>query len=225
MKRYALCGLIIFSSVLLFACGGKKKQEQAGETADSSTSVLLSEKEPEYAVTPQGNPIVVLNTSKGEIEIEIFEKGAPNQGGNFIKLVKNGFYDGLIFHKVVADLLIESGDPSGTGQGGPGYSLNRESTPLQNRTGYVGMMPAANGKINGSRFYILVADSPELDDSTSCFGKVLAGLDVAREISRVSVQQAQPIEPIKIINAYLKPVATPLANHNADSTKVKNNDK
>ncbi len=217
MKRYALYGLIIFSSILLFACGEKKKQEQTRETADSS-SVPLSEKEPEYAKTPEGNPVVVINTSRGAIEIEIFERAAPNQGGNFIKLVKNGFYDGLIFHKVIADLLIESGDPSGTGQGGPGYTLTRENAPFQNRMGYVGMMPAADGKTNGSRFYILIADNPELDDSTSCFGKVIAGLDVAKEISRLPVQKEHPIEPVKILNAYLKPVAIPLANETADST-------
>lgn len=218
MKRCALFGLIIFSFVLLFTCGGKKNQEQTGATSDSS-SVPLSEKEPEYAQTPEGNPLVVLNTSKGIIEIEIFERAAPNQGGNFIKLVKNGFYDGLIFHKVIADLLIESGDPSGTGQGGPGYTLTRENAPFKNRTGYIGMMSAADGKTNGSRFYILVADNPELDDSTSCFGKVIAGLDVAREISRLPVQKEHPIEPVKILSAYLKPVIMPLTHETSDSTK------
>jgi cyclophilin family peptidyl-prolyl cis-trans isomerase len=213
-----LYGLVLFSSVLLFACGGKKNQEQTGGTSDSS-SVRLSEKEPEYAKTPEGNPLVMLNTSRGVIEIEIFERAAPNQGGNFIKLVKNGFYDGLMFHKVVADLLIESGDPSGTGQGGPGYTLTRENAPFQNRMGYVGMMSAADGKTNGSRFYILVGDNPELDDSTSCFGKVIAGLDIAREISRLPAQKEHPIEPVKILNAYLKPVILPLANEMSDSTK------
>lgn len=218
MKKYALYGLILFSSILLFACGGKKKQEQTAEAADSA-SASISEKQPEYAETPAGNPIVVLNTSKGEIEIEVFERAAPNQGGNFIKLVKNGFYDGLIFHKVVADLLIESGDPSGTGQGGPGYSLTRENAPFQNRAGYVGMMSAADGKTNGSRFYILIADSPELDDSTSCFGKVIAGLDLAQEISRVPVQKEQPIGPIKILNAYLKPISALPSKEAIDSIK------
>jgi len=215
MKRYLLLGLLLFSSILLLACNGKKK-DQANESADSSA--MVSEKEPDYAVTDAGNHIVVLNTSKGEIEIEVFEKLAPNYGGNFIKLVKNGFYDGLTFHRVVADLLIEAGDPSGTGQGGPGYSLTSEITNIQNRAGYVGMVSSANGKINGSQFYILVADSPAMDNNTSCFGKVIAGLEVAKEISRVPVQKEQPIEPIKIIAAYLKPVAT-AEGERADSIK------
>ena len=218
MKRYALYGLIIFSSILLLSCGGKNKQDQAGESADS-TGAQLSDKEPEYARTALGNFVVVLNTSKGEIEIEVFEAIAPNQAKNFVSLVKNGFYDGIIFHRVEADLIIQSGDPSGTGKGGPGYSLTPEKTILQNRAGYVGMLPAIDRKTNGSQFYILVEDNPTMDDSASCFGKVVAGLEIAREISRAPVQKESPIEPIKILNAYLKPVLTPLTNETIDSTK------
>lgn len=216
MNRFLRLGVILLGFILLLSCSGKK-QEQTENSNDSTG--LVSEKEPDYAVTESGNHIVVLNTSKGEIEIEVFEKIAPNQGGNFIKLVKNGFYDGLIFHRVVADLIIETGDPSGTGQGGPGYSLTSENTGIQNRTGYVGMMSASEGKSNGSQFYILLEDNPEMDDSRSCFGKVIAGLEIAREISRTPVQKAQPIEPIKILNAYLKPVSLPQSIETTDSTK------
>jgi peptidyl-prolyl cis-trans isomerase B (cyclophilin B) len=218
MKRYLWLGFVLFSSILLLSCGGKKKQESAAVTADTSAA-LVTDSEPVYAKTPAGNSIVVLKTSKGDIEIEIYEKIAPNHGGNFIKLAKNGFYDGLIFHKVVADLFIESGDPSGTGEGGPGYSLTSDQSPLQNRTGYVGMLPAPEEKSNGSQFYILVADNPEMDDSTSCFGKVIAGLDVAKTISEVPVQKEKPIEPIKILEAYLKPASTPGVNAANDSIK------
>jgi peptidyl-prolyl cis-trans isomerase B (cyclophilin B) len=218
MKRYLWLGLVLFSSILLLSCGGKKKQEQTAEPADTSTA-LLTDAEPEYAKTPAGNSIVVLNTSKGDIEIEVYENIAPNHGGNFIKLVKNGFYDGLTFHKVIADLLIESGDPSGTGAGGPGYSLTSEETPFQNRTGYVGMLPAPEGKSNGSQFYILVADNPEMDESLACFGKVISGLEIASAISKVPVQKETPIEPIKILKAYLKPASAPGVNAANDSIK------
>jgi cyclophilin family peptidyl-prolyl cis-trans isomerase len=217
MKRYVLYGLLLFSPFLLMSCGAKKKQEQAQKSADSLSSI--TEEEPKYDRTPQGNPIAVLNTTKGEIEIEIYDKAAPNHGGNFIKLIENGFYDGLLFHKVKADLIIVAGDPSGTGLGGPGYGLAPETGALPNKKGYIGMMPGANGKTNGSQYYILLDDYPDFDKSTSCFGMVIAGFELARDISRVPAQDEKPIEPIKILNARMKTVDFPPANESVDSTR------
>jgi peptidyl-prolyl cis-trans isomerase B (cyclophilin B) len=218
MRKYLWLALILFASILIASCGSKKKQEQTSVPADTISS-SLSDIEPEYAKSAAGNPIVVLKTSKGDIEIEVFEKVSPNHGGNFIKLVKNGFYDGLFFHKVIPDLLIESGDPSGTGAGGPGYSLEAEQTPYQNRAGYVGMLSAAEGKSNGSQFYILIADNPEMDGANYCFGKVATGIEIALAISKVPVQKEKPIEPMKIIEAYLKPASTSFGIAADDSSK------
>jgi len=190
----------------LAGCSGAKKQDQSAQTPDSTAGSGTAEIQPQFAHTPAGNPIVILKTTRGDIEIEIFERESPNHGGNFIKLVKNGYYDGLVFHRVVPDVVIESGDPKGTGEGSPGYSLEPEKTSFLNKAGYIGMVGAADGKSNGSQFYILVQDNPLIDGRTSCFARVLNGMETVLAISKSPAQKERPIETVKILEAYLKPL-------------------
>ncbi len=162
----------------------------------------------DYQRTPAGNPIVFLKTTRGDIEIEVFEKDCPNHAGNFIKLVRNGFYDNLPFHRILPETMIVTGDPRGDGSGNPGYFLDRENTPYPNKAGYVGMLPADNGRVNGSQFFILARDHPGLDSSVSCFAKVITGFENVIAIAAMPAENGKPKSKIKLMEAFLKPIET-----------------
>ncbi len=135
------------------------------------------------------NPVVTINMANGgQIEVELYPHIAPNTVSNFISLVKKGYYDGTIFHRVIPGFMIQGGDPKGTGTGGPGYSIKGEfsgngfANDLKHSRGVISMARAANPDSAGSQFFIMVADSPHLDGQYAAFGKVLSGLDVADAI-------------------------------------------
>jgi len=126
-----------------------------------------------------------ITTNHGTIEIELFEDDAPKTVDNFTKLARDGFYDGVIFHRVIPDFMIQGGDPTGTGTGGPGYQFEDE----QNEHGVVrGALAMANAgpNTNGSQFFIVTAEAcPWLDGKHTVFGRVTSGMDVVEKISNV----------------------------------------
>src|SRR5215469_742689 len=126
-----------------------------------------------------------MNTNHGPIEVELFDGDAPTTVENFTKLASDGFYDGVIFHRVIQDFMIQGGDPTGTGSGGPGYQFEDE----QNDHGVVrGVLAMANAgpNTNGSQFFIVTADAcPWLDGKHTVFGRVTDGMDVVDAISQV----------------------------------------
>ncbi|MFA6339160.1 MAG: peptidylprolyl isomerase [Candidatus Paceibacterota bacterium] len=135
------------------------------------------------------NHIVTIKTNMGDIKFVTYDTDAPNTVKNFITLANKGFYDGLIFHRVIPGFMIQGGDPLGTGRGGPGYSFNDELNPQTEsyKAGYVkGVVAMANSgpNTNGSQFFIMVADYP-LQNNYTIFGKVISGQDVADAISEV----------------------------------------
>jgi len=124
---------------------------------------------------------IVIKTSKGDIRIELFPDAAPMTVLNFLKLSERNFYDGTIFHRVVSNFVIQGGDPTGTGYGGPGYSIRSEFSPLEYETGYVGM--ASSGKdTEGSQFFITHSATPHLDGKYTIFGKVTDGMQTVDKI-------------------------------------------
>ena len=124
---------------------------------------------------------VIIKTSKGDIRIELFPDAAPMTGLNFLKLSEKNFYDGTVFHRVVSNFVIQGGDPTGTGYGGPGYSIRSEFSPLEYETGYIGM--ASSGKdTEGSQFFITHSATPHLDGKYTIFGKVTEGMDAVDKI-------------------------------------------
>lgn len=129
---------------------------------------------------------VRIQTSLGAIDVELYPALAPKTVENFLSLVKKGYYDGQIFHRVIPEFMIQTGDPTGTGTGGPGYEFDDEFTPELNH-GQAGVLSMANAgpDTNGSQFFITVAPAPWLDGKHSVFGRVTAGLDNAVEISLV----------------------------------------
>jgi peptidyl-prolyl cis-trans isomerase B (cyclophilin B) len=131
-----------------------------------------------------------IHTAKGVMKIEFFEKDAPNTVANFLKLAKSGFYDGVTFHRVLPDFVIQGGDPTGTGAGGPGYKIDCELTG-ENQYHDRGVLSMAHAGRNtgGSQFFICHSrnNTAHLDRNHTCFGKVYEGLDVIDDIRQGEV--------------------------------------
>ena len=127
-----------------------------------------------------------LQTNHGPIELELHPDEAPKTVANFVKLARDGFYDGVIFHRVIPDFMIQGGDPTGTGSGGPGYSFEDEFNEHKVERGALAMANAGPNT-NGSQFFIVTTDAaPWLDGKHTVFGRVTDGMDVADKISEVS---------------------------------------
>ena len=144
------------------------------------------------------NPIAVFETNHGTFEIELFEDKAPITVKNFIDLAEKGFYDGLIFHRVIDGFMIQGGDPSGMGTGGPGYVIPDEfHKDLKHDSEGVLSMANAGPNTGGSQFFITLAATPWLDGHHSVFGKVVKGMDVVREIGKVDTDfQDKPLAKV-----------------------------
>ena len=129
------------------------------------------------------NPTVLMQTTLGDIRIELFEDKAPRTVGNFMSLVEKGFYDGLLFHRVIKDFMLQGGCPEGTGRGGPGYKFADEFHPALKHSapGFLSMANAGPNT-NGSQFFITTVATPWLDGKHAIFGKVIEGMDVVRKI-------------------------------------------
>ena len=140
-----------------------------------------------------------LHTNHGAIELELFEGEAPTTVGNFRKLAEDGFYDGVIFHRIIPDFMIQGGDPTGTGSGGPGYSFEDEFNDHRVVRGALAMANAGPNT-NGSQFFIVTADAcPWLDGKHTVFGQVTGGMDVVDTISAVETDAAdRPHESVVI---------------------------
>jgi cyclophilin family peptidyl-prolyl cis-trans isomerase len=127
-----------------------------------------------------------LNTNHGTIDVELYPADAPKTVDNFVKLARDGFYDGVIFHRVIPDFMIQGGDPTGTGAGGPGYTFEDEFNDHKVDRGALAMANAGPNT-NGSQFFIVTTEAaPWLDGKHTVFGRVTAGMDVADSISALS---------------------------------------
>jgi peptidyl-prolyl cis-trans isomerase B (cyclophilin B) len=124
-----------------------------------------------------------METNKGEIQLELYPQHAPKTVNNFVFLAREGFYDGVGFHRVISNFMIQGGDPTGSGSGGPGYRFEDETrgNPLRHETGVISMANAGPNT-NGSQFFITHSPQPHLDGKHTVFGKVVAGQDVVNAI-------------------------------------------
>lgn len=136
------------------------------------------------------NPIVTISLNNGEnIKLELYPDVAPNTVNNFIHLIKNNYYDGVIFHRVIKDFMIQGGCPDGTGTGGPGYSIKGEfkangvKNTLNHSKGVVSMARTMDPNSAGSQFFIMHKDSPHLDGQYAAFGKVIEGMEIVDNIA------------------------------------------
>ena len=164
-----------------------------------------------YAGEPTSdNTVVVLQTNQGNIEIRLFKDMAPKTCENFIGLIKKGYYDGTIFHRVVKNFVIQGGDPTGTGMGGRSIwdkFFQDEFTPGVNfdRAGLVAMANFGIPNTNMSQFFITTRETPHLNKKHTIFGEVISGYDVVQKIENTPTNEGEmPITEQKIIKAYLK---------------------
>ena len=144
--------------------------------------------------------IAEFNTSMGSFKVELFNDKSPITVGNFMKLVEKGFYNGLIFHRVIPNFMIQGGCPHGTGRGGPGYTIRDEfHSDLKHDSKGILSMANAGPDTGGSQFFITVAATPWLDKKHSIFGKVTEGMDVVENISKVSTgRNDKPLQDVII---------------------------
>ena len=152
----------------------------------------------------KNNSKVKLETTQGDIVIELYEKEMPITTGNFKKLVQEKYYDGVIFHRVIDGFMIQGGDPTGTGMGGPGYEIKDEFTKTALDRNDRGTIAMANAGPNtgGSQFFINLVNNNFLDGKHPVFGKVIEGMDVVDSIAQVETDgDDRPLEEVKIISA------------------------
>jgi len=144
---------------------------------------------------------VLLQTTMGNITIELYDN-MPITAGNFEKLVRAGYYDGVIFHRVMAGFMVQGGDPTGTGMGGPGYTIPDEFTDSNNNSRGTIAMANAGPNTGGSQFFINVVNNSFLDPKHPVFGKVVVGMDVVdRIVNTKTDQNDRPLQEVKIIKA------------------------
>lgn len=149
------------------------------------------------------NPVVTITMENGDvIKAELYPEVAPNTVNNFISLVKKGYYDGLIFHRVIRGFMIQGGCPQGTGMGGPGYSIKGEfsqngfKNDLKHTEGVLSMARSMMPNSAGSQFFIMHKDAPHLDGAYAAFGKVTEGMDVVNKIAECDTDfRDRPIVP------------------------------
>lgn len=134
-------------------------------------------------------PRAIIEMEAGQVAIELYEKDAPGTVANFVKLAKQGFYDGLRFHRVVPGFVVQGGDPKGDGTGGPGYTIPDELNMSKHLTGAVAMAKTAAPNSAGSQFYITLAPQPALDGKYTVFGQVVEGMDVVMKIRRGDIMK------------------------------------
>lgn len=189
-KPLAEAGALSQQTQHYFGLLGKYKQAWARETALRAAEAKADDL-----------PRVKLTTSKGDIVIELFENEAPNTVANFVSLVKKGFYDGVVFHRVIPNFMAQGGDPTGTGTGGPGYTIRCECHEPGARMHFGGTLSMAHAgrDTGGSQFFLTFLPTPHLDGKHTAFGRVIEGMDVLARLQRLN--PGQPIEPDKIVKA------------------------
>lgn len=152
------------------------------------------------------NPVVTFEMENGDImKAELYPEVAPNTVNNFVSLVKKGFYDGVIFHRVISGFMIQGGDPNGTGMGGPGYSIKGEfaqngvENNLVHDAGVLSMARAMHPDSAGSQFFIMHKKAPHLDGAYAAFGKITEGMDIVNKIAETATDYSdRPLEEQKM---------------------------
>jgi cyclophilin family peptidyl-prolyl cis-trans isomerase len=173
------------------SCPACQKSKAVQQKTESTTETKVEKKSEEIVK-------IKIKTSVGDIDADLYAAEAPRTVGNFVTLAKKGFYDGIIFHRVIPNFMIQTGDPTGTGRGGPGYQFADEFSPklVHDKAG-VFSMANAGPNTNGSQFFITDAPTPHLNGRHSVFGQVTQGLDVVKKIANAPRDsQDKPLERV-----------------------------
>jgi len=224
-----LLATALLSGAIALGCGSEETTEPPRETA---APPRLIPPPPPQAPRPEA---VISVESFGEIRLELIPEVAPETVENFIKLAKEEFYDGTAFHRVIPDFMIQAGDPNSRnrdprddGKGGPGYKIEDEFSEISHTRGMVSMANTGKPKSGGSQFFIVVADSPQLDGKYTLFGRVLEGMEVADRIAAVERDlygrhgpKERPLENVVITSIRIDrtdPAADPARRPAAETT-------
>ena len=172
-----------------------------------TTGCMAANNNQKGANDKMANRIAVFDTNMGVFEVELTEDKTPITTENFIKLAEDGFYNGVIFHRVIDGFMIQGGDPTGTGTGGPGYTIKDEfvSDLRHESEGILSMANTGRPNTGGSQFFITLAPTPWLDGHHTVFGKVVKGMEVVREIGHVKTgAQDRPVHDVVINSIKIK---------------------
>jgi peptidylprolyl isomerase len=198
MKKSIFIISILVSLFLVTGC--VRNTDEVNVTEEALTDNTLTNINTEMInENPQPNKTIVMKTNKGDITIELFNETMPITANNFLRLAQEDFYDGVIFHRVIPEFMIQGGDPDGLGTGGPGYSIPDEFT--DNNKNDKGTLSMANSgpDTGGSQFFINLVDNNYLDDKHPVFGKVVSGIEVVEAIGNVETgPNDKPLENVVI---------------------------
>ena len=156
------------------------------------------DREPEMKIDPEKVYVARIDTSAGPIVLELYPKQAPHHVNSFVFLAKEGYYDGVIFHRVIPGFMIQGGDPTGTGQGGPGYKLKAEFNSTPHTRGVLSAARTPDPDSAGSQFFIMHGTAPHLDNKYTAFGKVTEGLETVDKIATAPTDNERPLNPVSI---------------------------
>lgn len=199
MKQFMIPFLLI---AILIGCNAQNKQEKK-ESTDTLKQTEETNKMPDIKIAENQQLVAIMKTNMGTIEIRLFPDKAPTTVENFVGLAEKGYYNGLIFHRVIDKFMIQGGDPTGTGAGGEsfwGSKFEDEFSPelTFNKEGILAMANAGPGT-NGSQFFITLAPTPWLNNHHTIFGEVIKGMDVVRAIGKVkTLRQDRPAQDVKM---------------------------
>ncbi|WP_407928595.1 peptidylprolyl isomerase [Alkalihalobacterium elongatum] len=198
--------MLVMLTAFVVACGTgteaptEEEVGNAGEAEQETTGGDVVEE-----ARSSDNPIVTITMENDEqIKIELFPMIAPNTVTNFVSLIEDGFYDGVIFHRVIPGFMIQGGDPEGTGRGGPAYTIpgefnaNNFDNPLPHERGVISMARTNDPNSAGSQFFIMHEYAPHLDGQYAAFGKVVEGMDTVDNIANVELAGESPKEAQKM---------------------------
>ncbi len=189
--RYLLLALLLVACAPVQNVDGEYMTPKAAGNTEQMTTTKVQ----------AASTTVLLQTTAGDITIELYDD-MPITAGNFKKLVSEGFYDGVIFHRVIPDFMVQGGDPTGTGTGGPGYTIKDEFTDHNRNDRGTISMANAGPNTGGSQFFLNVADNNFLDSKHPVFGKVVKGMDVVDKIANSPRNSRDiPLDEVKIVKA------------------------
>lgn len=175
--------ILLISALMLVSCGGK----------DSVSKPKTYSAPPKMTINPDKRYTATIETDKGKLVLELFAKDAPVTVNNFVFLSREGFYNGTTFHRVIPGFMVQGGDPTGTGRGGPGYTFKDEFSQRKHVTGTLSMANAGSNT-NGSQFFITYAPQPHLDGKHTVFGQLIRGMDVLPKLENGAVIKRITIE-------------------------------
>ena len=210
MIRTIVAVVVLMAAIFFIGKAGINRNQEAdaagtaGESQSAPVQPVMNAaepgakytKEPEMKIDQNKQYVATMDTTEGKIVLELYPKIAPHHVNSFVFLSREGFYNNVPFHRVIKGFMIQGGDPTGTGMGGPGYQLKAEFNNLKHTRGVLSAARSQNPNSAGSQFFIMHQDSPHLDNNYTAYGKVLEGMDVVDKI--VSLPTGAQDRPVNL---------------------------